>query len=54
MIITLLMVLIVAAALWWIVSLIPLPQPAKNIAYAVLALVLLLYVIRNVFHVTLP
>ena len=53
MIIQLLVILIIAAALYYIVSLIPMPQPAKNIVLAVLALILLL-VALNRFGIALP
>jgi hypothetical protein len=54
LIVPLIVALIIAAAVWWIVSLIPLPQPAKNIALAVLALIFLLYIVTHVFHVQIP
>jgi len=39
--------LIIAAVVYWIFSLIPLPQPAKNIALAVILLLLLIYFVQG-------
>lgn len=54
MIVSLIIVLIVAALLYWVISLIPLPQPLKNIVLAICALILVLYLVRNVLHVQIP
>lgn len=43
LIIPILWLLIIAAFLYWIFTLIPLPQPGKNIALAVILLLLLIY-----------
>lgn len=47
MIISILWFLIIAAVLYWVFSLIPLPQPAKNIALAVIILLMLIYFIQG-------
>lgn len=43
MIIAILWFLIIAAVVYWIFTLIPLPQPGKNIALAVILLLVLIY-----------
>lgn len=50
MIITILWFLIIAAVLYWIFSLIPLPQPGKNIALAVILLLLLIHFLDGGFN----
>lgn len=47
MIIAILWFLIIAAVVYWIFTLIPLPQPAKNIALAVIILLLLIYFLSH-------
>ncbi len=47
MIITILWFLIIAAVVYWIFTLIPLPQPGKNIALAVIILLLLIYFLQG-------
>lgn len=47
MIISILWFLIIAAVLYWVFSLIPLPQPAKNIALAVIILLMLIYFLQG-------
>ena len=44
---TIIVLLIVGAVVWWIVTLLPLPQPVKNIALAVMALLALLWFLGN-------
>lgn len=46
-IISILWFLIIAAVLYWVFSLIPLPQPAKNIALAIIILILLIYFLQG-------
>jgi hypothetical protein len=46
-IVAILWYLIIAAVLWWIFTLIPLPQPAKNIALAVVLLLTLIYFLQG-------
>jgi hypothetical protein len=43
MILSILWFLIIGAVLYWIFTLIPFPQPGKNIALAVVLLLLLMY-----------
>jgi hypothetical protein len=45
MLITLLVAVIVAGILYWIVTLLPLPQPFKNIAICILLLIFLLWLL---------
>lgn len=47
MIISIIWLLLIAAFLWWIFTLIPLPQPAKNIALAVILLLLLVWFLEG-------
>lgn len=54
MIISIIWFLIVAAVIYWIFTLIPLPQPGKNIALAVLILILLLYFLQGHSGIVLP
>lgn len=43
--VTLLIALVIASIVYWIVSMIPLPQPFKNIVLAVLGLIFLLWLL---------
>ena len=45
LLITLLVLVIVCAIVYWIIGLIPLPQPVKNIILAVCGLILLVYLL---------
>jgi hypothetical protein len=47
LIVSIVVLLIVGAVLWYVVSLLPLPQPVKNIALAVLALLGLLWLLSR-------
>lgn len=44
--VTLLIILIVGSVLYWVVSMIPLPQPFKNIAMVIVALILLVWMLN--------
>jgi hypothetical protein len=46
MLVTLLVAVVVAAIVYWIVTLIPLPQPFKNIILAVLGLIFVLWILQ--------
>lgn len=54
MIISILWFLIIAAVVYWIFTLIPLPQPGKNIALAVVILLVLVYFMQNYGGFALP
>ncbi len=54
MIISILWFLIVAAILWWIFTLIPLPQPGKNIALAIVLLLTLIYFLKDHGGIVIP
>jgi putative effector of murein hydrolase LrgA (UPF0299 family) len=43
MLLTILWFLIIAAVIYWIFTLLPLPQPGKNIALAIIILLVLVY-----------
>jgi hypothetical protein len=45
LLITLLIVLIVAAVVFWIIGLLPIPQPWLNIIRAVIGLILLIWIL---------
>jgi hypothetical protein len=47
MIISILWFLIIAAVVYWIFTLIPLPQTAKNIALTVILLLMLIYFLQG-------
>jgi hypothetical protein len=47
MLITLLVAVVVAAIVYWIITLIPLPQPFKNIILAILGLILVLWILQT-------
>ena len=55
LLITLLVVLIIAAVVFWIISLLPVPQPWLNIFRAIVGLIvliwLLMYLVPGVAHV---
>lgn len=42
LVVSIIIFLIIASVLWWIFTLLPLPQPGKNIALAIILLILLL------------
>lgn len=52
LIIGIIVFLIIASVLWWIFTLLPLPQPGKNIALAVILLILLLVFLSGGIHFT--
>lgn len=54
MIISIIWFLIIAAVVYWIFTLIPLPQPGKNIALAVIILLLLIYFMHGYAGIALP
>ena len=47
--VSLLIVLVIAAVVYWIVGLLPFPQPIKNIVLAVLGIFLLIFIISMFF-----
>jgi hypothetical protein len=47
MLVTLLVAVVVAAIVYWIVTLIPLPQPFKNIILAILGLLFVLWILQT-------
>lgn len=46
MLITILILVIVAGLVYWLVQLLPIPQPFKNIALVVLLLAMIVYLLR--------
>jgi hypothetical protein len=46
MLVTLLVAVVVAAIVYWIVTLIPLPPPFKNIVLAILGLIFVLWILQ--------
>lgn len=54
MIISILWFLIIAAVVYWIFTLIPFPQPGKNIALAIIILILLVYFLQGHGNIILP
>jgi hypothetical protein len=51
---TLLVMVIVLGLIYWIVSLLPLPAPFKNIALVIVCVICLLYLIAMLFGAAAP
>jgi hypothetical protein len=49
LLVTLLIFLIIAGVVWYIAGLLPIPQPIKNIALAILGLIFILWLLGILF-----
>jgi hypothetical protein len=51
---SILVMIIIMGVIWWIVTLLPFPEPFKNIALVIIGLIFLLYLLSMLFGMAGP